>query len=290
MIKADNISMKQKNLTPKTIQDFFPNAPTPLLFAHRGCSTRYPENTLLAFEAALKNNIKALELDVHLTKDNKLVIIHDGNCQRTTGKSYQISKTKFSALRELNAAFTFNKNGSTNCKVADLISVPKKEIVTPIPTLEELFKLGGDSFIYDIEVKVKRKLRITLKLIDRLAKKYALSHQIILSSFNPFTVAIANRLSFKATALIYGEEEDNHCAMVSKFLRFIKKKIARPTMLKPRRDHAINENKNELNRLCKNKQNRVVATWTVDDKDEAKRLMENGVLGLCSNHPEDLLR
>ena len=123
----------------------------------------------------------------------------------------------------------------------------------------------------------------------RLAKKYALSHQIILSSFNPFTVAFANRLSFKATALIYGEEEDNHCAMVSKFLRFIKKKIARPTMLKPRRDHAISENKNELNRLCKNKQNRVVATWTVDDKDEAKRLMENGVLGLCSNHPEDLL-
>ena len=47
------------------------------VFAHRGFSYKYPENTLLAFKEALKLDIYGIELDVHKSKDGKLVIIHD---------------------------------------------------------------------------------------------------------------------------------------------------------------------------------------------------------------------
>ena len=56
------------------------------VFAHRGFSYRYPENTLLAFKEALKLDIYGIELDVHKSKDGKLVIIHDEDIKRTFTK------------------------------------------------------------------------------------------------------------------------------------------------------------------------------------------------------------
>lgn len=282
--------MKKRELQPSTLLNFFPNISLPLIFAHRGCSAAFPENTIVAFEAALKNKVAAVELDVHLTKDNQLVIIHDKNCLRTTAKNYKIARTPYSLLRQCNAATTFNQNGSTNCKVKALIKKPSKEIVTPIPTLEELFALSKNAFIYDIEVKVNKKIKTTLNLINNLVQKYALSDNIILSSFNPITVRLARKFNFKATALIYGEEEEHFPKYIAKLLRLAKKKIARPIMLKPRRDHAIKEHEKELRLLSRGKQNRVIATWTVDDEKEAKQLIEHGIFGICTNHPEDLLK
>ena len=55
------------------------------IWAHRGCSQRYPENTLFAFEqAAAIKNLTGIELDIQLTKDGKLVVIHDERVDRTT--------------------------------------------------------------------------------------------------------------------------------------------------------------------------------------------------------------
>ncbi|MDD6810698.1 MAG: glycerophosphodiester phosphodiesterase family protein, partial [Lachnospiraceae bacterium] len=55
------------------------------IWAHRGCSQRYPENTLLAFEKAIGlNNLTGIELDIQLTKDGEIVVIHDERVDRTT--------------------------------------------------------------------------------------------------------------------------------------------------------------------------------------------------------------
>jgi len=54
-----------------------------IYFAHRGASKNYPENTLLAFNEAIMAGAKAIELDVHKTKDSKLVVIHDEDVKRT---------------------------------------------------------------------------------------------------------------------------------------------------------------------------------------------------------------
>ena len=52
-------------------------------FGHRGASSDYPENTLLAFKQAIKQGATGLELDVHKTKDHQLVVIHDEDVERT---------------------------------------------------------------------------------------------------------------------------------------------------------------------------------------------------------------
>lgn len=59
------------------------------ILAHRGYSAKYPENTMIAFLEAAKLNIWGVEFDVHLTKDNQLVVIHDESINRTsTGKGF----------------------------------------------------------------------------------------------------------------------------------------------------------------------------------------------------------
>ena len=55
------------------------------IYAHRGFSEKYPENTMLAFRKAAELGVEGLEIDVHLTKDGELVVMHDENTVRTTG-------------------------------------------------------------------------------------------------------------------------------------------------------------------------------------------------------------
>ena len=59
-----------------------PDFTRPLLFAHRGLSSLYPENTMAAFSAARAAGISGIELDVHQTKDGKLVVFHDDTTKR----------------------------------------------------------------------------------------------------------------------------------------------------------------------------------------------------------------
>ena len=60
------------------------------IWAHRGCSYDYPENTLESFRAALDYEITGIELDIQLTKDGKMIVLHDEKVDRTTdGKGYE---------------------------------------------------------------------------------------------------------------------------------------------------------------------------------------------------------
>ena len=71
--------------------------------AHRGASARCPENTLLAFRKALEAGASWLELDVHLSADGELVVIHDEYLERTTNGRGEVTKRTLAQLRRLNA-------------------------------------------------------------------------------------------------------------------------------------------------------------------------------------------
>lgn len=83
----------------------------PVNFAHRGDSTRAPENTLEAFGRAVKLGAGGLELDVHLTADGHVVVIHDATLDRTTDGSGAVSSTTLDALREIDAGHRFSTDG-----------------------------------------------------------------------------------------------------------------------------------------------------------------------------------
>ena len=73
------------------------------IFAHRGYRTKYPENTLLAFRMAIETGCDGIELDVQLSKDGEIVIIHDESVDRTTNGSGAVCDMTFAQLRELDA-------------------------------------------------------------------------------------------------------------------------------------------------------------------------------------------
>ena len=76
-----------------------------LAIAHRGGAGLWPENTLFAFQNAVRIGVDALEFDVHATSDGELVVIHDATVDRTTDGAGRVDEISWAALRELDAGY-----------------------------------------------------------------------------------------------------------------------------------------------------------------------------------------
>ena len=120
------------------------------IWAHRGCSQRYPENTLLAFEkAAAIRNLAGIELDIQMTKDGELVVIHDERVERTTEGVGFVRDYTLAELRKLHiyADASPSQTIPTMDEVFDLteqklksgmkINIELKTSVYPYPGIEE---------------------------------------------------------------------------------------------------------------------------------------------------------
>jgi glycerophosphoryl diester phosphodiesterase len=85
----------------------------PVNLAHRGASALAPENTIEAFRVAVEAGAGGLELDVHMTRDGHIVVIHDATVDRTTNGSGAISEMTLDELRRLDAGHTFSPDGGS---------------------------------------------------------------------------------------------------------------------------------------------------------------------------------
>ena len=79
------------------------------LAAHRGWRGKYPENTMLGFRMALTLDVDAVEMDVHMTKDYRIVVCHDASLNRTTDKTGMICKLTLDEVREADAGIKFGE-------------------------------------------------------------------------------------------------------------------------------------------------------------------------------------
>ncbi|MCK7519446.1 MAG: hypothetical protein MZV64_17790 [Ignavibacteriales bacterium] len=75
--------------------------PQPVIFAHRGAPAHAPENTLAAFELAVEQGADAIELDVKLSADGHVIVIHDATVDRTTGARGKVKDMSLAELRSL---------------------------------------------------------------------------------------------------------------------------------------------------------------------------------------------
>jgi glycerophosphoryl diester phosphodiesterase len=147
--------------------------PRPTIFAHRGASAYAPENTLAAFELAIQQDADAIELDVKLTADDEIVVIHDSTVDRTTDGSGFVSNFTLEALKEFDAGSKFD----------DIFRGEQ------IPSLQEVFETLGSKIFINIEITNYQSPRNALpeKTID-LIRFYNLTDSVILSSFNPLAL------------------------------------------------------------------------------------------------------
>ena len=137
--------------------------------AHRGFKGKYPENTMLAFKKAVEAGACGIELDVHLSKDGELVIIHDELVDRTTDGTGLVKDKTLAELKSLSASKLYPE-----CENQQ------------IPTLDEYLAWAADKdIITNIELKnsIIEYDCIEQKTYD-LIKKYKLLDKVIISSFN----------------------------------------------------------------------------------------------------------
>lgn len=162
----------------------------PKIFAHRGFSSKYPENTMPAFEAAVEVGAHGIEIDVQFTADKKVVITHDEMLDRTTGTKGYIFQSSYDDLLKLD------------------FSKPIEGFApTKIPLLSELLELLKDT---DILLNIELKNSVLEyegleEAVINMAKEYNMLDRIILSSFNHNSMVKAKEIcSDVQTALLYG--------------------------------------------------------------------------------------
>ena len=142
--------------------------PQPIIFAHRGASAHAPENTLAAFELALTQGADGIELDVKLSADGHVIVIHDATVDRTTGSRGRVKELSLADLRTLNAGSFFSSSFS----------------VEKIPTLEEVFEALGKKLFINVELTNYNTPRDHLvESVCILVKKFNLQKSVMFSSF-----------------------------------------------------------------------------------------------------------
>ncbi len=119
--------------------------PTPLFIAHRGYSACYPENTLAAFNGAIDAGAHMIELDVCLSKDRQLVVIHDKTVDRTTNGTGAVKALTMDQLGRLDAGSWFDPRFNTERlpTLAQVLDAAKGRLLVNIEIKPEAFEAEG---------------------------------------------------------------------------------------------------------------------------------------------------
>jgi len=233
------------------------------IFAHRGASAYAPENTCAAFNLAREMGADGIELDVQMTKDGEIVVIHDETVDRTTDGTGWVKDLTLDEIKALDASM-----GNE--------TYPNEKI----PTLDEVFDLLNDSqMMINIEIKDSRVLypgidEQVLEMIDKRDWEY----RINMSSFNHMTLAHMRQIgSLVYTGVLFQDvlyEPWNYAHQLW------------ATGLHPHYlyvDSVPNLVEESHNSLLE------INTWTVNEVADIDRMLARGVDGIITNFPDRAL-
>ncbi|NLZ77347.1 MAG: glycerophosphodiester phosphodiesterase [Spirochaetales bacterium] len=153
------------------------------IYAHRGYSGAYPENTMLSFTKALEAGADGIELDVQLSKDGHVVVIHDETLDRTTDGAGSVASRSLAELRKFNAAKLYKGGAEFH----------------PIPTFDEYCAwVSTTGLVTNVELKTGLVYYPDLeeKCID-IIRKHGLEGKVFFSSFNHLSLVAVKKLEPK---------------------------------------------------------------------------------------------
>lgn len=167
------------------------NARAVEFIAHRGESHDAPENTLAAFRLAWETGVRAVELDVHLSKDDRLVVIHDADTKRTAGQKRIVKDSSYDELRDIDVGAWKHK----------------KFTGEKLVTLEDALPLVPPGCRYFIEVKVgPESVPALVRAIEQCGKS---PEQLCVISFKAKTIAeTKKRLPHVKAYYLHGFKKD----------------------------------------------------------------------------------
>ena len=227
-----------------------------LNIAHRGASGTFPENTLSAFRAAIDAGADMCELDVQLTRDGAMVVIHDEAVDRTTDGHGEVAELTLAELKVLDAGVKFK-----GAHVAG----------ERIPTLDEVLDATSGRCGLNIELKAAGLEHPVARL---MTSRGALADSMV-SSFEWEYLKKIHQLHFNIRIGLLADEKPVDLMMNAVAMRAYS--------INPRWDMVTAD-------LCQAAHERglKVFTWTVDADARMRALIECGVDGIMTNYPERL--
>jgi len=224
-----------------------------LKIAHRGAKGYEPENTLQAFQKALDLNADGIELDVHLSSDGHIIVIHDETIDRTTnGKGF----VNTLSLTELKSFLT--------------------EDQYEIPTLNEVFDLMDKKCLINIELKgIGTPHKVVALIEEYISDKNWNYEHFIISSFDWNMLQEVHNLNSNIAIGVLTEEN------IDTALAFAEK-------IKARAIHPDYQLLNQENTKEIQKKGFLVLPWTVDSDEDIQKIKSYNVDGIISDFPDKL--
>lgn len=219
--------------------------------AHRGASDSAPENTLPAVQKAIDETADFAEIDVQETKDHIVVLMHDPDTKRTTGEKKYIWKMTYEQVQKLDAGSWFSK------KYKD----------TPVPTFEETLLLAKGKINLNIEIKTNQHTPELEAHVVELIQKYRMQDQCVITSVH-YDSLVKVKQADKSIKTGY--------ITTTSIGNIDKKGVIDFYSMK-----SIFINKENVENLHKN--GKEVHAWTVDKKNEIRRMKLLGVDNLITN-------
>jgi glycerophosphoryl diester phosphodiesterase len=233
----------------------------PIIFAHRGASAHAPENTLAAFELALAQQADAIELDVKLSGDGQVIVIHDSTVDRTTNGHGKVEDMTLAEIKALDAG-----------------SFRGKEFAgEKIPTLEDVFETVGKRLFINIELKNhKTRSADLVEAVCMLVKKHQMQKYVMFSSFFPNALSKAHS---------YLPDVPRGILALNGFLgvwaRSFGFSFGKYDALHPNLQDFTQQEVDRVHRL-----QRRVHVYTVNKEEDIRRLFKWGVDGIFTDDPK----
>jgi glycerophosphoryl diester phosphodiesterase len=261
---------------PAPNHPFFDPDDEMLVIAHQGGNNLRPDNTLSAYKNAWNLGVDVLEMDVHSTRDDVLVLIHDDTVDRTTDGSGRVLDYTFQELQALDAGYNWTED--------DGATYPYRGQGITIPALEEVFTTFPDSRM-NIEIK-QSEPSITASLCN-LIRSHGMSERVLIASFDQETIQtfredcpeVATTAGQSEVILLYG------LSLV--YLERLYSPAAEAVQVPEYREgiHVL------IPRFVKAAQERNmdVHVWTVNEVNQMQRMLDLGLDGIITDNPDQLL-
>lgn len=195
---------------PLDLAHFFENGL--IRYGHRGANKYQPENTLASFHQAVEDGCNGIELDVHLTRDGALAVIHDLVLKRTTGQVGMVTDCTREQLKTINAAANWPDRFES------------------IPTLDEVLEILPDDTKINIEIKDYEFIGRpdTERAVVKFIQSHQIKHRVVVSSFYPFVLRRIKKLDNAIITGLLWEFTDWRIWLVPLFLLAVRPDILHP--------------------------------------------------------------
>lgn len=231
-----------------------------LVYGHRGAAYEAPENTMPSFKLAKKLGVYGVEMDLHTSKDNELVVMHDETLDRTTNGKGLIHMQTLEEIKKLDAGF---KKGT-------------KWKGTRVPTLREVFENLGKIHYY-LEIKQSSRVYpgIESKIMD-LVNEFKLENNVQIISFDFDSLKNIRDIDSKIkTGLLY----TGKTVWFLDIAKELKVNFMQPSFNLTYEDDIKIAKKNKLG----------VEAWTIDTVEDVKRAIKLHIDSITSNNPRMVL-